>query len=88
MSTGQSWEGKRDALVIEIVMEFIVESLDILVRGNDLLQIVVLKSRVNNKPTMDSRPYGGTLSSPAPCRKLDNTPGGVPLIVGMEIFRG
>jgi hypothetical protein len=42
--------------VIEIVVEFIVESLDILERGNDLLQIVVLKSRVNNKPTMDSRP--------------------------------
>lgn len=47
---GPGWDGKRDALVIEIVVEFIVESLDILERGNDLLQIVVLKSRVNNKP--------------------------------------
>jgi hypothetical protein len=42
--------------VVEIVVEFIVESLDILERGNDLLQIVVLKSRVNNKPTMDGHP--------------------------------
>ena len=42
--------------MIEIVVEFIVESFDILERGNDLLQIVVLESRVNNKPTMDSRP--------------------------------
>jgi hypothetical protein len=42
--------------VIEIVVEFIVESLDILERGNDLLQIVVLKSRVNDRPMMDSRP--------------------------------
>lgn len=41
----------EDALVIEIVVEFIVESLDILERGNDLLQIMVLKSRVNIKPT-------------------------------------
>jgi hypothetical protein len=49
---GRSWGRKRDALVIEIVVEFIVESLDILERGNDLLQIVVLKSRVNNKPTI------------------------------------
>jgi hypothetical protein len=65
--------------VIEIVVEFIVESLDILERRNDLLQIVVLKSHVNNKPTMDG---GGILSSPAPCQKLGNTPG--PLIVGME----
>jgi hypothetical protein len=38
--------------VIEVVVEFIVESLDILERGNDLLQIVVLESRVNDKPTM------------------------------------
>lgn len=37
--------------MIEIVVEFIVKSLDILERGNDLLQIVVLKSRVNNKLT-------------------------------------
>jgi hypothetical protein len=34
---------KRDVLVIEIVMEFIVESLNVLVRRNDLLQIMVLK---------------------------------------------
>jgi hypothetical protein len=53
---GRGWDGKRDALVIEIVVEFIVESLDILERRNDLLQIVVLKSRVNNKPPMDGRP--------------------------------
>lgn len=33
-------------------------------------------------------PSGGALSSPAPYQKLDNTPGGVPLIVGMKIFRG
>jgi hypothetical protein len=42
--------------VIEIVVESIVESLDILERGNDLLQIVVLKSRVNDKLAMDSHP--------------------------------
>jgi hypothetical protein len=34
--------------VVEIVVEFIVESLDILERRNDLLQVVVLESRVNN----------------------------------------
>ncbi len=70
--------------MIEIIVEFIVESLDILERRNDLMQIVVLKSRVNNKPTMGS---GGILSSPVPCQKLDNIPG-VQLIMGMESFRG
>ncbi len=39
-------------------MELIVESLDIFERGNNLLQIVVLESRVNDKSTMDGRRSG------------------------------
>ena len=35
--------------MIEIVVKFKVESLDILERRNDLLQIVVLESRVNDR---------------------------------------
>lgn len=54
----------RDVLVVEIVVEFIVEPLDILERRNDLLQIVVLESRVNDK-----HPGGRSASSPVPCRK-------------------
>ena len=52
---GSKW-AKRDKLVIEIVVKFKVEPLDILERRNDLLQIVVLESRVNDKSTMDGRP--------------------------------
>ena len=52
---GRKW-AERDKLVIEIVVKFKVEPLDILERRNDLLQIVVLKSRVNDKSTMDGRP--------------------------------
>jgi hypothetical protein len=34
----------RDALVIEVVVKFVVEPLDILERRNDLLQVVILES--------------------------------------------
>jgi hypothetical protein len=34
---------KGDALVIEVIVKFVVETLDVLERRNDLLQIVVLK---------------------------------------------
>ena len=68
------WEGhqcaardasrQKDTLVIEIVMKFIVEPLNILERRNDLLQIVVLKLRVSVKThdewtpqVVDQRPH-------------------------------
>lgn len=37
-------EGKRDGLVIQVIMKLVVEAFYILERRNDLLQIVVLNS--------------------------------------------